>query len=94
MAVILSADDDPDIRRLIERVLSRAGHRVILAPDGRAALDTAFSQDLDLVILDVDMPRMNGLDACRTLRNDRGRRPGVSRGLRAQLSCGHQTSSP
>lgn len=70
--MILSADDDPDIRRLIERVLAGAGHRVILAPDGQAALDVAFDDDLDLdlVILDVEMPRMRGLDACRTLRDN------------------------
>jgi CheY-like chemotaxis protein len=70
--LILSADDDPDIRRLIERVLAGAGHRVILAPDGQAALDVAFDDDLDLdlVILDVEMPRMRGLDACRTLRDN------------------------
>ncbi len=72
MALILSADDDPDIRRLIERVLVGAGHRVMLAPDGQAALDAAFDEDLDfdLVILDVEMPRMRGLDACRKLRDD------------------------
>jgi CheY-like chemotaxis protein len=72
MALVLSADDDPDIRRLIERVLVGAGHRVMLAPDGQAALDAAFDEDLDfdLVILDVEMPRMRGLDACRALRDD------------------------
>ena len=70
--MILSADDDPDIRRLIERVLVGAGHRVILAPDGQAALDVAFDEDLDLdlVLLDIEMPRMRGLDACRKLRDD------------------------
>jgi CheY-like chemotaxis protein len=70
--LILSADDDPDIRRLIERVLVDAGHRVILAPDGQAALDVAFDDDLDfdLVILDIEMPRMRGVDACRKLRDD------------------------
>jgi CheY-like chemotaxis protein len=70
--LILSADDDPDIRRLIERVLVGAGHRVILAPDGQAALDVAFDDDLDLdlVILDIEMPRMRGIDACRKLRDN------------------------
>ncbi len=70
MAVILSADDDPDMRRLIERILTRAGHQVLLASDGQDALDTAFTHDLDLVILDVEMPRLHGLAACRALRED------------------------
>jgi CheY-like chemotaxis protein len=70
LAVILSADDDPDIRQLIERILTRAGHHVVLAPDGQAALDTAFAHELDLVILDVDMPRLPGLATCRALRAD------------------------
>jgi CheY-like chemotaxis protein len=72
MALIMSADDDPDIRHLIHRILTRAGHQVIAASDGQAALKVAFdrSADLDLVILDVEMPRMRGLDVCRALRDD------------------------
>jgi CheY-like chemotaxis protein len=70
VAVILSADDDPDIRYLIKRILQDAGHRVLQAPDGRTALDIAFQGEIDLVILDVDMPGMCGLDVCRRLRDD------------------------
>jgi two-component system, chemotaxis family, chemotaxis protein CheY len=70
VAVILSADDDPDIRHLIERVLTAAGHQVILVSDGQAALDAAYANSLDLVILDVEMPGVHGLAACRTLRDD------------------------
>ena len=72
MALILSADDDPDIRSLIKRILESSGHRVVLAVDGQAALETAFTHaaELDLIILDVEMPRMRGLDACRALRDD------------------------
>jgi CheY-like chemotaxis protein len=70
--MILSADDDPDIRNLIKRILVAEGHDVIVATDGQAALETVFAHatELDLVILDVEMPRMRGLDACRLLRDD------------------------
>jgi CheY-like chemotaxis protein len=72
VALILSADDDPDMRNLIKRILDGAGHQVIVASDGQAAVETAFARaaELDLVILDVEMPRMRGLDACRMLRDD------------------------
>jgi two-component system chemotaxis response regulator CheY len=72
MAVILSADDDPDMRNLIKHILDAAGHQVIVASDGQAAVETAIARaaELDLVILDVEMPRMRGLDACRMLRDD------------------------
>jgi CheY-like chemotaxis protein len=70
VAVILSADDDPDIRLLIKYVLTRAGHQVILAPDGQAALEVAFTTDVDLAILDLDMPHLTGFEVCRTLRAD------------------------
>jgi CheY-like chemotaxis protein len=72
VALILSADDDPDIRNLIQRIMEPAGHQVISANDGQAAVEAAFAHatELDLVILDVEMPRMRGLDACRMLRDD------------------------
>ena len=72
MALILSADDDPDIRNLIKRIMEPAGHQVISANDGQSAVEAAFAHatELDLVILDVEMPRMRGLDACRMLRDD------------------------
>src|SRR4051794_10337601 len=70
MAVILSADDDPDIRLLITQVLTRDGHQVLTASDGQAAVEAAFEHQPDLVILDIDMPRMRGPEACRVLRQD------------------------
>jgi len=72
VALILSADDDPDIRNLVKRLMEPAGHQVISANDGQAAVEAAFAHaaELDLVILDVEMPRLRGLDACRMLRDD------------------------
>jgi two-component system phosphate regulon response regulator PhoB len=68
MSTILLVEDDPDIRHLVSYKLSRGGFRVIEADDGLTALREAHRDPPDLVILDVRMPRMSGLDVCRELR--------------------------
>lgn len=68
MARILVAEDDPNQRRVLEAYLEREGHSVVSVADGRAALDEARSRQPDLVILDLMMPRVDGLDVCRVLR--------------------------
>lgn len=56
------------MRKLIVFALSSAGHKVIEAPDGKAALDLLKSTAVDLVISDVNMPNMNGIELTRNLR--------------------------
>jgi two-component system, OmpR family, phosphate regulon response regulator PhoB len=68
MSAILLVEDDPDIRHLVSSKLSRGGFTVTEVPDGVAALREAERNPPDLVILDVRMPRMSGLDVCRELR--------------------------
>ncbi|OIV37817.1 DNA-binding response regulator [Mangrovactinospora gilvigrisea] len=68
-ATILVTDDEPAVREALERSLSFEGYQVILADDGFAALDQAEKHHPDLVLLDVLMPRMDGLTACRRLRS-------------------------
>lgn len=71
MAVIVTADDNADIRLVITRTLERAGHTVIAVPDGAAALAEARSRRPDLVLLDGEMPPgMSGFEACRLLGDD------------------------
>ncbi len=65
---ILIADDDPHIRQLLVFALAKAGHEVIEAGDGEAALAAAAEHAPDLVILDINMPQMDGLEVCRRLR--------------------------
>ncbi|GAT71099.1 response regulator [Planomonospora sp. ID91781] len=70
MATILIAEDDADIRDLVVFKLEQSGHTVIPVGDGRSALRMAHEQDPDIVLLDVMMPGMSGIDVCRELRRD------------------------
>lgn len=72
MATVLVADDQSSSREATARVLREAGHHVILAVDGKEALEKAAAERPDLVILDVVMPRMGGLEACRALKRAGG----------------------
>ena len=65
---ILVVDDDPHIRQLLVFALARAGLDTIEAEDGEAALAAAENQAPDLVVLDINMPRMDGIEVCRRLR--------------------------
>lgn len=70
MARILVAEDDRNQRRVLEAYLEREGHSVVSVEDGRSALDQARQRQPDLVILDLMMPKVDGLDVCRVLRAD------------------------
>ena len=67
---VLVVDDDPHIVELTKLYLERDGYRVVSSGDGAEALDVAREVQPDLVVLDVMLPRLNGLDVCRTLREE------------------------
>jgi len=67
---VLVVDDDPRNRKLLEEYLSGAGYKVRLAQDGRSALAEAAEKAPDLVLLDVMMPDLSGLEVCRKLKAD------------------------
>jgi len=67
---ILVVDDDPRNRKLLEEYLIGAGYDVRLAEDGRSALALATARPPDLVLLDVMMPDLSGLEVCRQLKAD------------------------
>ena len=73
MARILVVDDDELVRVSVAEILSRAGHQVETAEDGEAALGRHRAARFDLVVTDIVMPRMEGLETVRALRGDRSR---------------------
>lgn len=62
MARVLLVDDNEEVRRAMTRALARMGHEVTPAPDGRAALMTLEGDPHDLVITDINMPEMDGIE--------------------------------
>ena len=70
MTSILVVDDEPRILQLARDYLERGGFTVFAAEDGRVALETARTRHPDLVVLDLGLPGMDGLDVARALRRD------------------------
>jgi len=67
-ARVLVVDDDPQIRDVLRIALGQAGHEVLESADGLAALDAVRREGPDLIVLDIGLPEMDGLDVCREVR--------------------------
>ena len=67
---VLVVDDDPNVVELARLYLERDGYRVLTALDGADGLASAREERPDIVVLDVMLPRLNGLDVCRALRDE------------------------
>jgi DNA-binding response OmpR family regulator len=67
---ILLVDDDKELLAALELKLDKEGFQVETAPDGEVALEVIRKKLPDLVILDVNMPKVNGMEVCKTLRSD------------------------
>ncbi|MDF4251046.1 response regulator transcription factor [Streptomyces sp. WMMB303] len=70
MTRVLLAEDDASISEPLARALRREGYEVEVREDGPAALDAGLSEGIDLVVLDLGLPGMDGLEVCRRLRNE------------------------
>src|SRR6476646_4246037 len=72
---VLVVDDDPQLREALSRALELDGYDVATASNGVKALDAISADRPDLMVLDVMMPYVGGLDVCRTLRDRKDRLP-------------------
>lgn len=71
MQTILVVEDDSKIARLLELELKHAGYEVVVATDGRSGLERAVADEIDLVLLDIMLPKMSGLEVVRRLKEER-----------------------
>jgi len=70
MARVLVIDDEPDVVRLIVKVLSGRGHVVQIARDGASALARVQHEPPDVILLDSDLPKIDGAEVCRRIKTD------------------------
>ena len=86
MPTVLVVDDDPTLREVVSGYLTRAGLDVLEAQDGHAALSVARDRSPDLVVLDLTLPGLDGLEVFRRLRAERGDLPVVMLTARGEES--------
>ena len=87
--LVLVAEDDASNRALLSRLLERGGYRSIAVSDGRDAIKAAVDEAPDLLLLDVGLPSINGLDVCRRLAVP-GNRPRDAPRTRARAAAGER----
>ena len=82
---ILVADDEEIIREACERIMRRAGHQVLVAADGRQALEYLKNECFDLLLLDIKMPGIDGLEIMNIIKRERC-------GVKVVVITGHGTN--
>ena len=68
---ILLVDDEADVLKIVILRLSKAGYEVVIACDGKEALDKARKEMPDLILMDYIMPVLDGMETCRVLKKDK-----------------------
>jgi DNA-binding response OmpR family regulator len=89
-AHIVLAEDDEKQAEIVRRYLEHERHSVVVVHDGRAAIDEVRKQRPDLLVLDVMMPKVDGLDVCRILRAESDV---LVRGPQRTICCSASTSA-
>src|SRR5437660_7432876 len=69
---ILVVDDEPDVRIMFSHLLKQSGYETVEAADGKAAIDAARREDPDLILMDLMMPVMSGVEATKQIRKMEG----------------------
>jgi len=72
MIRVLAADDEPDVLGLVETKLQKAGFEVTTANDGEEAVQKALAERPDVIVMDVMMPKLDGLSACTQIKKQLG----------------------
>lgn len=67
---LLVVDDEPEIVKLVTKIFEARGLRVVAARDGQEALDQVKKERPDLILLDLDLPRIDGWDVCKRVKAD------------------------
>lgn len=70
MPHILVVDDEPEIVKMVAKIMESKGHRVTIARDGQEAVDAVGRECPDLVILDLNLPKIDGFEVCRRIKSD------------------------
>ena len=68
MAKLLVVDDEKNLRMIVQKEMTRQGHEVETASDGEAAWEALEQQDFDVLLCDINMPRLDGIEVLRRLR--------------------------
>jgi DNA-binding response OmpR family regulator len=67
---VLAVDDEPDVRRLVQIKLKKAGYEVVTATNGEEGVESAIRENPDVILLDVRMPKMDGFEALAKIKAD------------------------
>ncbi|MCH5600241.1 response regulator transcription factor [Niabella ginsengisoli] len=68
---ILLIEDEPSVASIINKGLTESGYSISIAPDGTIGLDLALTNDFDVIILDIMLPGINGMQLCKTIRDNK-----------------------
>lgn len=68
---ILIVDDEPLIQTLLKKILTREGYNILLAQNGQEAIEIVGAKKVDIVLSDMDMPGMNGMELLKNIKKDR-----------------------